>query len=505
MQPRTTTHRRHTHRIGPLGWLGAVFHLHGHAHGDEERGTDPALATTEGIRVVRLALAALTVTSVLQIAIVAASGSVALLADTVHNIGDALNSIPLLIAFHFARRTATRRYTYGYGRAEDVAGVFIVLSIAFSAGFALWESARKLLDPQPIQNVPWVVAAALVGFLGNEAVALLQIRTGRKIGSAAMVADGLHARTDGLTSLAVLVAAVGSAAGFPVVDPIVGLLIGVSIVFIAWDAAKRIWYRLMDAVDPAIVEQIEQYAGEVPGVAQVTQVRARWVGHALRAEVSITLAQSVGGDEAYGVVIAVRHVLHTHVRHLADTVVEAVPLAEATPQARAEAARGILPPRYTDPNVTVSAAPMGAAALAYNANGDVAWDETWTGYCELALAGGPPHRGALLEPVSPEAVAAKPAEYEAVLREMERGLTLVTGLPTQRSETPGWIGLVCDSEDMALWLLRAIVVENVTVRREGAVLWFPAGPDFRLAYEIKNVVTVAAKTVHYWTEHARAA
>ena len=154
-----------------------------------------------------MALAALTITSLLQVVIVWWSGSVALLADTIHNIGDGLNSVPLLIAFYLARRAATRRYSYGFSRAEDVAGVFIVLSIAFSAGVIFWESIQKLIDPQPLTNLSWVGVAAVVGFLGNEAVALLQIRTGRRIGSAAMVADGLHARTDGLTSLAVLVAA----------------------------------------------------------------------------------------------------------------------------------------------------------------------------------------------------------------------------------------------------------------------------------------------------------
>ena len=505
--PRTT--RRHTHRTGPLGWFGAIFHLPGHSHDHGDGDTlarDPARATAEGIRVVWLALAALGVTSLIQVAIVVASGSVALLADTVHNIGDCLNSIPLLIAFALARRVATRRFTYGYARAEDVAGVFIVLSIAFSAGFALWSSAQKLLDPQPIRNLPWVIAAALVGFAGNEAVALLQIRTGRKIGSEAMVADGLHARVDGLGSLAVLVAAAGSALGFPIVDPIVGLLIGLGIVFITWDAAKRIWYRLMDAVDPTVTDSIERYASEVPGVAAVQRVRVRWMGHELQAEVGVTLEEATANENHDGVLLAVQGAARAHVPHLARVVVEELPrvAADGMP-ALSAAARAILPPRYQEAGVAVSAAPMGAAALAYDAAGEVAWDAMWTGYCELALAGGPPHRGTLLEPVAPETIAAKPAEYAAVVRELERGLTLVTGRPTRRSATPGWVGLVCDSEAMAVWLLRAIVVENVAVRREGAVLWFPAGPDFRMAYEIKNVVTVVAKTAHYWQEHAQAA
>ncbi len=509
MAPQARPQPSHTHGAGPLGWLGAIFHFHGHGHEDEERGTDPALSTDEGIRVVWLAFAALAVTTIIQVAITALSGSVALLADAIHNVGDSLNSIPLLIAFYLARRHATRRYTYGYGRAEDLAGVLIVLSIAASAAYILWESAQRLIHPHPMRHIPWVVAAAIIGFLGNEAVALLQIRAGRRMGSEAMVADGLHARVDGLTSLAVLIAAAGTALGFPVVDPIIGLLMGLSIVFITKDAAVRIWQRLMDGVDPLIVDRIEQYAGDVRGVERVESVRVRWLGHRLHAEVGLALGDGLSLWEGVGITDAVRRSLLANVRHLASTNVfvepqRATDLSDGRPQEMVERSRGILPPRYQDPNVAVSAAPMGAAGLAYNKDGSVAWDEIWAGYCELALAGGPPHRGTLLEPVGPDEIAAKPEQYEAVLRELERGLTMVTGLPIRRGDTPGWIGLACESEEMALWLLRAIVVENVMARREGDVLWFPAGPDFRLEREIKNIVTVVAKTNHYWREHAQA-
>ena len=314
----------HPHRGGPRGWLAAIFHLGGHEHVEPDFGSDPALSTREGIRTVWIALAALSITTVLQFVVVAASGSVALLGDTVHNLGDALNSIPLLIAFYLARRTATRRYTYGYGRAEDVAGVVIVLSILFSAGYILWESFRKLLDPQPIQYVPWVVVAAIVGFLGNEAVALFQIRMGRRIGSESLVVDGMHARIDGLTSLIVLAAVAGSVLGFPIADPIVGLLIGAAIVFIARDATRRVWRRLMDAVDPLIVDRIEQYAGDVPGVEQVANVRARWVGRQLQAEVSIVVRIEHSRAEAHQVVEEVRKALLTSVRRLALVTIEVV-------------------------------------------------------------------------------------------------------------------------------------------------------------------------------------
>ena len=472
----------HTHAGGPLGWLGAVFHLHGHEHAEADLGADPAFKTGEGIRTVWIALVALGVTTILQAIIVGLSGSVALLADTVHNLGDFLNSVPLLVAFYLARKPATRRYTYGYGRAEDLAGIVIVASIVFSAGYIIWESIAKLFNPQPIQQLPWVAAAAIVGFLGNEAVALFQIRTGKRIGSESLVADGLHARIDGLTSLVVLVAVVGSALGYPIVDPIVGLLIGVAILFIARDATRRVWYRLMDAVDPLVVDRIEQYAGDVPGIGAVTRVAARWMGHELHAEVGVALAPNVAPERIPQITAAVRHSLRSYVRHLSAVTVE-VEQADAagTPTNAAPhktgSALSILPPQYQDPNVKVSAAPMGAAALQYNAVGEVAWDEMWTGYCELALAGGAPHRGTLLEPVGADTVATNPDRYEWVLDELERGLRLVTdGLPIRRSPVPGWIGLECTSEEMALWLLRAIVVENVTVRREGTTLWFPAGP-----------------------------
>jgi cation diffusion facilitator family transporter len=307
----------HSHGTGLRGMLNSVFHLHGHSEQQQQRAADPALATEEGIRVIWLALAALSLTTVLQVVIVWLSGSVALLADTVHNLGDALNSIPLLIAFYLARRAATRRYTYGFGKAEDVAGIFIVLSIAFSAGYIFWESGQKLLNPTPLTHLPWVAAAAIIGFIGNEAVAWLQIRTGRKIGSAALVADGLHARTDGLTSLAVLVAVIGSWFGFPIVDPIIGLLIGFTILFITRDAITTMWYRLMDAIDPQLVEQTERVAGAVAGVQSVHDVRARWVGHQLQAELHIVVDEDLPTRESHAVAEAVRHALQHDLAQLA--------------------------------------------------------------------------------------------------------------------------------------------------------------------------------------------
>ena len=272
----------HQHSGGPLAKIAQALHLpgftHDHSHSDLA-GDSAFLHNQLAIRTVWLALLALGATTALQIVIYVASGSVALLADTVHNLGDALNSIPLLIAFYFARRAANKRFTYGYGRLEDIAGVFIVISIGFSAAFILVESVQRLLNPLPLENLEWIALASLVGFVGNELVAEMQIRVGRRIGSDAMIADGQHARVDGLTSLAVLIAVLGTLMGLPILDPIVGVIIAIAIVGITWNAIKAIWLRMMDAVDPHLVEHVEAHVLALDGVLAMDTLRLRWVGH----------------------------------------------------------------------------------------------------------------------------------------------------------------------------------------------------------------------------------
>ena len=176
-------------------------------------------SSREGLRALWISLAILAATAVAQALVVAWSGSVALLGDTVHNLADAVTALPLGIAFVLGRRAPTRRYTYGYGRAEDLAGVVIVLAITASALLAGFAAVRRLAEPQPVEHLWAVATAGVLGFLGNEVVARYRIRTGRRIGSAALVADGLHARTDGFTSLAVVLGAAGVAAGWPLADP----------------------------------------------------------------------------------------------------------------------------------------------------------------------------------------------------------------------------------------------------------------------------------------------
>jgi cation diffusion facilitator family transporter len=292
-----------------------------HSHDSADK-TDAALeSSSRGMRVLAISFAALTLTAVVQAVIVVASGSVALLGDTLHNFADALTAVPLAIAFSVGRRAATRRFTYGYGRAEDLAGIVIVLLITASAALAGYEAVKRLIDPQDIRAVWWVAAAGVVGFLGNEWVARYRIKVGKEIGSAALVADGLHARTDGFTSLAVLLGAGGAGLGFPVADPVVGLLITGAICFVLRDAAREIYHRLMDAVDPALVDAAERVIAAVEGVRRVGSVRLRWIGHALHAEVEILVDHDMSVVDAHAVAVEAEHrLIHELPRLRAATV-----------------------------------------------------------------------------------------------------------------------------------------------------------------------------------------
>ncbi|MEV0143574.1 MULTISPECIES: cation diffusion facilitator family transporter [unclassified Nonomuraea] len=234
---------------------------------------------------------------------------------------DALTAVPLAIAFSVGRRVADRRFTYGYGRAEDLAGIAIVLVIAATAALAGYEAVRRLVEPQDVRALGWVAAAAVAGFAGNEWVARYRIRVGREIGSAALVADGLHARTDGFTSLAVLLGAGGAALGFPLADPIVGLLITVAICFVLRDGGREIYHRLMDAVDPGLVDQTEAVLRTVEGVREVGSVRLRWIGHALHAEVDILVDHDLTLVRAHALAVEAEHrLIHDVPRLRAATV-----------------------------------------------------------------------------------------------------------------------------------------------------------------------------------------
>jgi cation diffusion facilitator family transporter len=323
------TGHTHAHPHGP-GGLGRLWHL-ARPHSHEAAGqVDAAMeASTDGMRALWISLAVLAGTALVQAAVVAVSGSVALLGDTLHNAADALTAVPLGIAFLAGRRRPNRRYTYGYGRAEDLAGVVIVLVIAASSALAAYEAVTRLAHPRPVSNLAAVAAAALIGFTGNELVARYRIRVGRRIGSAALVADGLHARTDGFTSLAVLLGAGGVAIGWDWADPVVGLVITVAILAVLRGAAREIYRRLMDAVDPALVDQAEQTLRSTPGVLDAGQVRLRWIGHQLRAECEVTVDADASAVEAHQVAVSAEHNLLHALPRLTAAMVHADPQAQA--------------------------------------------------------------------------------------------------------------------------------------------------------------------------------
>lgn len=291
---------------------------HGHGHGDGGHGhthgvIDPTIATTErGIWAIKWSFVILGLTAIFQIIVVFITGSVALLADTIHNVGDAATAIPLWIAFLFARRKPSDRFTYGLGRVEDLAGMTIVGLILFSAIVAGWQSVDRLINPQEINFLGAVAAAGVIGFIGNEAVAVFRIRVGREIQSAALIADGYHARVDGLTSLAVVAGAVGVWLGFPLADPIVGLIITVLIFGIVWQSAQAVFTRALDGVDPELTALLRHTAEHVPGVRGVQKVRTRWIGHRLYGEADVVVDDSLLVREAAILTEKLEQAAHKH-------------------------------------------------------------------------------------------------------------------------------------------------------------------------------------------------
>ena len=301
-------------------------HVHGHVHGV----IDPSITTSErGIWAIKWSFIGLAVTALLQIVVVVLSHSVGLLADAIHNFGDATTAIPLWFAFMLSRRKPTAKFTYGYGRVEDLAGVAIVLTILVSAVVAGYETVQRFLHPQPVGYLSAVIIASILGFIGNEAVALFRIKIGREIESAALIADGYHARVDGWSSLAVLFGAVGVWLGYPLADPIVGALITIAIAQIVWQSGKAVFFRMLDGVDPKIVEEIRHATTHVRGVAKVSEVRARWLGHRLHAEMNVAVAPEISVEEGHAIAKEVWHEAMHHVRYLSNLVIHIDPMPEA--------------------------------------------------------------------------------------------------------------------------------------------------------------------------------
>ncbi len=329
-----------------LDWFGfgpRDHAAHGHGHHDHVSGShshgviDATIATTDrGIWAIKWSFVILAITAAMQMVVVALSGSVALLADTVHNIGDATTAIPLWIAFLLARRKPSPTFTYGLGRVEDLAGIIIVGIILFSAIVAGYQAIDRLINPRVVTHLGWLAAAGIVGFLGNEAVAVFRIRVGREINSAALIADGYHARTDGLTSLAVVLGAFGVWLGFALADPIVGLLITLAIFGIVWQSARSVLTRMLDGVEPDVIGDIHHAAAHVPA-ARIVEAKARWIGHRLHADIAIAVEESLPVSEAKKITAALEHQLFEHMPALA---VANIRLASADADHRHEHAHG---------------------------------------------------------------------------------------------------------------------------------------------------------------------
>lgn len=300
----------------------------GHSHDHTDRVDDALRDSAAGIRAVKISLVILGTTAAAQLIVVAVSGSVALFADTVHNFSDALTAVPLWIAFAMSRRPATRRYTYGFGRVEDLAGLFVVTAIAVSALVAAVQAVRRLVDPVPLNHLSWVVAAGFIGFIGNEVVAVYRIRVGRRIGSAALRADGMHARADGLTSLAVVAGAVGVWLGFPLADPVVGLVIAGAIGVVLVIATRDVFGRLLDRIDPEYLDTARTVLSRQPGVRGVRRVRMRWIGHRLEADTELDVDPSLSLADAHAVAHAAEHDLAHAIPRLGSVVVHAYPAHE---------------------------------------------------------------------------------------------------------------------------------------------------------------------------------
>lgn len=310
-------------------WARVRHALTPHSHDHTEAIQTAEEASRTGIRAAWISLVGMGATAALQIVIVWLSGSIALLADTLHNLGHLATTIPLLLAFRLGRRAPTRRYSYGFRRAEDLVGLLIGAVIALSAVLIIIESIRALTDPRDMTHLGWVLAAAIIGAVGNEAVATYRIRAGRRIGSAALIAEGHHARTDALTSLAVVVGVIGAWAGLPLLDPAIGLVIAAVIVAVLISSMRTVIRRLMDGVDDGTLDRVDAVAAAVPGVRDVSRSRARWSGHRMEADLDVVVDPDLTLRAGHGIAEEVHSALVRGVPHLERATVHVVPGGES--------------------------------------------------------------------------------------------------------------------------------------------------------------------------------
>jgi len=305
---------------------GAHGHDHGGAHGHTHGTIDPSIiATQRGLWAIKWSFIGLFVTTLLQLAIVYFSNSIALLADTIHNFGDACTAIPLGIAFILGKRKPSKRFTYGYGRVEDLAGVVVVLTILGSAIVAGYESIQRFFYPHTVGYLWAVAAASIIGFLGNEGVAIFRIKVGKEMGSAALIADGYHARTDGIASLAVLLSVIGVWMGYRLADPIIGILMTLLILRIVWESAAAVFTRLLDGVDPDVADEIKAEARRSKGVEDVSEVRVRWLGHRMHAELNVAVGQELSVEKGHNIANQVRHDLLHKLKFLSGVTIHVDP------------------------------------------------------------------------------------------------------------------------------------------------------------------------------------
>ncbi len=317
----THDHKEHNHDHGH-GEPDHDEHGHGHEHGKVDADL---YGNRAGLRAIQISTAGMFLVSAIQFAIAWIGGSAGLFADALHNFGDVFTTIALWIAFVISNRAANQRYTYGYYRAEDLAGIFIVLVIIASATASAVESMQKLTSGNIPTQIYLSMVAALIGVAGNELLAQYKISVGKRINSVSLIADGHHSRIDGLTSLAAFVGLVGVKLGFPKADPIAGIVITLVIVTVVYSTSRSVLQRLLDAVDPHIIPSIITAAQANPGVEAVTDVRARWVGHTLHVVLNIEVDAELTLSKAHAIAEEVRHRLFHDIKGVSEVVIHTDP------------------------------------------------------------------------------------------------------------------------------------------------------------------------------------
>jgi cation diffusion facilitator family transporter len=248
------------------------------------RVRDDAADRREANRAIAVSAIGLAATGAIELALALVTGSVGLLGDAIHNLSDVSTSAVVFLGFRLSRRPATERYPYGLERAEDLAGVGIAVVIWASAAFAGYESIRKLVEHGHTAHVGAGIAGAVIGIVGNQVVARYKLITGKRIGSATLVADARHSWLDALSSAGALAGLIAVAAGQPWGDPVAGLAVTAFICHVGYEVTRDVVRRLADGIDPDVIYTAEAAAGSVPGVIHA-HARARWTGRTLRVEI----------------------------------------------------------------------------------------------------------------------------------------------------------------------------------------------------------------------------